>query len=211
LGCNTGPGHRAGRSAGLRRSRRHFHRYGLAPNVHFSWHSLKSKQFLEYSMRTIFVLFDSLMRTAVGCYGSTTVQTPNFDRFARRAVTFDTHFVGSLPCMPARRDLHTGRLNFMHRSWGPLEPFDNSFPEMMEEEEDFCLPRCFASGFEFLDLNREADDWFLMLECFDPHEPFHAPARFKKAYETGWTGGVLDWPMYEKATDSPEEIAEIRA
>ena len=84
-------------------------------------------------MRTIFVLFDSLMRTAVGCYGSTTVQTPNFDRFARRAVTFDTHFVGSLPCMPARRDLHTGRLNFMHRSWGPLEPFDNSFPEMMRD------------------------------------------------------------------------------
>ncbi len=35
--------------------------------------------------------------------------------------------------MPARRDLHTGRLNFMHRSWGPLEPFDNSFPEMMRD------------------------------------------------------------------------------
>ena len=35
--------------------------------------------------------------------------------------------------MPARRDLHTGRLNFMHRSWGPLEPFDNSFPEQMRD------------------------------------------------------------------------------
>ncbi len=22
------------------------------------------------------------------------------------------------------RDLHTGRLSFFHRSWGPLEPFD---------------------------------------------------------------------------------------
>ena len=79
-------------------------------------------------MRAIFVLFDSLNRTAMGCYGPTNVRTPNFDRFAKRAVTFDTHFVGSLPCMPARRDLHTGRLNFMHRSWGPLEPFDNSLP-----------------------------------------------------------------------------------
>lgn len=56
---------------------------------------------------------------------------PNFDRFARRAVTFDKHYVGSLPCMPARRDIHTGRLNFMHRSWGPLEPFDNSMPEIL--------------------------------------------------------------------------------
>jgi arylsulfatase A-like enzyme len=67
----------------------------------------------------------------MGCYGAAGIKTPNFDRFARRAVTFDTHFVGSLPCMPARRDLHTGRLNFMHSSWGPLEPFDNSFPEML--------------------------------------------------------------------------------
>jgi arylsulfatase A-like enzyme len=84
-------------------------------------------------MKTVFVLFDSLCRTAMGCYGATAVRTPNFDRFAERAVTFDSHFVGSLPCMPARRDLHTGRLNFMHRSWGPLEPFDNSFPEQMRE------------------------------------------------------------------------------
>ena len=67
----------------------------------------------------------------MGCYGAAAVRTPHFDRFARRAFAFDTHFVGSLPCMPARRDLHTGRLNFMHRSWEPLEPFDNSFPEMM--------------------------------------------------------------------------------
>ena len=81
----------------------------------------------------------------------------------------------------------------------------------MQEEHDFCLPRCFASGFEFLDLNRAADNWFLMLECFDPHEPFSAPDRFKEPYRTGWKGGVLDWPMYEKVNDSPLEIAEIRA
>ena len=57
--------------------------------------------------------------------------TPNFDRLAERAVTFDSHYVGSMPCMPARRDMQTGRLDFLHRSWGPLEPFDNSFPELL--------------------------------------------------------------------------------
>ena len=82
-------------------------------------------------MRTVFVLFDSLNARATEPYGCTTVSTPHLTRLARRAVTFDRHFVGSLPCMPARRDLHTGRLNFMHRSWGPLEPFDNSFPKLM--------------------------------------------------------------------------------
>ena len=249
-------------------------------------------------MRAVFVLFDSLNLRALGCNGGTAVKTPNFDRFARRAVTFDDHYVGSLPCMPARRDLHTGRLNFMHRSWGPLEPFDNSFPMLMREqgiyshlitdhlhyfedggstyhgrfssyefvrgqeydpwkamvqppverfiekyaekhyplhddprlkqknrgriqhvinseqfveEDDYPGPRCFANAFEFLETNHKADNWFLMVECFDPHEPFQAPERFKEAYRTGYNGGILDWPHYARATDSEEEIAEIRA
>ena len=34
--------------------------------------------------------------------------------------------------MPARREMHTGRHNFLHRSWGPLEPFDDSMPEMLK-------------------------------------------------------------------------------
>ena len=44
---------------------------------------------------------------------------PNFERLAAHTVCFDKSYVGSLPCMPARRELHTGRYNFLHRSWGP--------------------------------------------------------------------------------------------
>ena len=223
--------------------------------------------------------------------------TPNFDRFAARGVAFDRHYVGSLPCMPARRDLHTGRLNFMHRSWGPMEPYDRSFASLLGEagiythlitdhlhyfedgghgfhtrfssydfvrgqeydpwvalvrppvdrirdafdarhydasnahkvaprdkrlqhvinraqiveERDFPTARCIASALDFIGRNKDADDWFLMLECFDPHEPFHAPERFKAPFRTGWQGGVLDWPHYERVAESPGEIAEIRA
>ena len=82
-------------------------------------------------MKTIFVLFDSLNRSALSCYGGS-VPTPNFDRLAQRSAIFDTHFAGSLPCMPARRDMQTGRLNFLHRSWGPVEPFDRCFPDQMK-------------------------------------------------------------------------------
>lgn len=85
-------------------------------------------------MRLIYVLFDSLNRHVLGAYGGQAVPTPNFDRLAARCTTFHTHYVGSLPCMPARRDLHTGRLNFLHRAWGPLEPFDNSFPEILRSQ-----------------------------------------------------------------------------
>jgi arylsulfatase A-like enzyme len=84
-------------------------------------------------MKVVFVLFDSLNRHMLGAYGGTRIGTPNFDRLATRATSFDRHYVGSLPCMPARRDMQTGRLSFLHRSWGPLEPFDNCFPELLND------------------------------------------------------------------------------
>ena len=36
-----------------------------------------------------------------------------------------------IPPVPARRDIQTGRLNFLHRGWGPLEPFDRSIAELL--------------------------------------------------------------------------------
>lgn len=77
-------------------------------------------------MKAILVMFDSLNRQFLSAYGNNWTHTPNFRRLAGRAVTFDTSYVCSMPCMPARRDLHTGRPNFLHRSWGPLEPWDTS-------------------------------------------------------------------------------------
>ena len=78
-------------------------------------------------MRLIFLLFDSLVRDLLPQYGGDADALPNFKRLESRCTRFDNHYVGSLPCMPARRDLHNGRLNFFHRHWGPLEPFDDSF------------------------------------------------------------------------------------
>lgn len=84
-------------------------------------------------MRAIMVMFDSLNRRMLSPYGCSWTKTPNFARLAEKTVAFDTCFVGSMPCMPARRELHTGRYNFLHRSWGPLEPFDDSMPELLKE------------------------------------------------------------------------------
>ncbi|MDR0759120.1 MAG: sulfatase [Treponema sp.] len=83
-------------------------------------------------MKAIMVMYDSLNRALLEPYGCDWTKTPNFRRLAERAVTFDNCYVGSLPCMPARRELHTGRYNFLHRSWGPLEPFDDSMPEILK-------------------------------------------------------------------------------
>jgi arylsulfatase A-like enzyme len=241
-------------------------------------------------MKTVFLLFDSLNYNALEAFGATHVHTPNSRRLAERAVRFDRHWAGSLPCMPARRDLHTGRLNFLHRSWGPLEPFDTSMVSLLQkagvythlvsdhyhyfeeggatyhtqygsfefvrgqesdqwkamvqpplerfrqqyhaiqtrfedrrylpnlvnrefirDETDYPIHGCFESAFEFLEGNRAQDGWLLHLECFDPHEPFTAPAQYRERYPTQYRGPVLDWPMYARVKESPEEVAELRA
>jgi hypothetical protein len=56
------------------------------------------------------------------------VHTPQIARLAERSVVCDNHWTGSLPCMPARRELMTGRHNFLERGWGSLEPFDDVLP-----------------------------------------------------------------------------------
>ena len=83
-------------------------------------------------VKAVLLMFDSLCRHVLPPYGGALV-TPNFQRLAERSVTFDNAYVGSTPCMPARRELHTGRYNFLHRAWGPLEPFDDSMPELLGE------------------------------------------------------------------------------
>ncbi|MBU3064289.1 sulfatase [Nocardia sp. NEAU-G5] len=84
-------------------------------------------------MKAIMVMFDSLNRRMLPPYGCDWTHAPNFARLAERTVTFDNAYAGSMPCMPARREIHTGRYNFLHRSWGPLEPFDDSMPELLKQ------------------------------------------------------------------------------
>ena len=84
-------------------------------------------------MRCVIVMFDSLNRHHLAPYGCGYSHTPNFSRLAARSCRFDTSYVCSMPCMPARRDLHTGHPNFLHRSWGPLEPFDLSVFEVLQK------------------------------------------------------------------------------
>ena len=84
-------------------------------------------------MKVIVVFYDSLNKHYLPPYGNEKTHAPNFQRLSESSVTFENSFVGSMPCMPARRELHTGRYNFLHREWGPLEPFDDSMPEILKE------------------------------------------------------------------------------
>ncbi|MDD5016986.1 MAG: sulfatase [Eubacteriales bacterium] len=239
-------------------------------------------------MKAIMLLFDTLNRHMLSAYGCNWTYTPNFMRLKERTVCFQNSYIGSMPCIPARRELHTGRYNFLHRSWGPLEPFDDSAIEILSESGiythmvtdhqhywedggatyhnrynsyefvrgqegdkwkgeikdpdinlDVKLPEgyigsrsilirqerinrkyitceekqtqsiVFEKAFEFLDTNRDEDDWFLQIESFDPHEPFFTFPRHKKHYKNLRLMGN-DWPHYGEVTEDRQEIEQLR-
>ena len=79
-------------------------------------------------MRTVFVLFDSLNRRALECYGAT--HTPTSPDLLKKVSLLT-------PTMLVALCLHVAKCRqadtFLHRSWGPLEPFDVSLPEVLRE------------------------------------------------------------------------------
>ena len=85
-------------------------------------------------MRSLVILCDTVRRDFLSAYGNGWVHTPNLDRLADRSVVYDNHYVGSLPCMPARRDIFTGRQHFLHCGWGGLEPYDASLARLLREK-----------------------------------------------------------------------------
>ena len=82
-------------------------------------------------MRSVFFLSDSFSRRLLDIYCESGLHLPNLDRLIGRSAVFDGHWAGSAPCMPARRDILTGRLNFLDRNWGPIEAFDYTLPQAL--------------------------------------------------------------------------------
>lgn len=235
-------------------------------------------------MRTILVLMDTLRRDTLSCYDPAHAAiTPNLDAFASESCVFDNHWIGSAPCMPARRDIMCGRYNFLERPWGPIEPFDvtlvdclrtsgtytsiktdhchyartggegylqlfnswelfrgqegdpwisridepTNMPEtfygrvreqyqknrqMWANEADMPSPQTFQAACDFIDQNADKNDFFLMVEAFDPHEPFDVPDHYMDLY--GGAGGLdrdyFEIPPYQRVsnTDIPDTAVD---
>ena len=230
-------------------------------------------------MNIILLVFDSLRKDCVGCYGQPPwwkVHTPHLDALAKESLVMDAMYPESLPTLPTRRALYTGRRVYpFHMSdfrlkgdfvgapgWGPIpedqptlaeilqgsgyrtglvsdvyhqfKPSKNywrgfdqwmflrgqetdkyrSGPEPSEEElyhwlpkefhndyrtpfirqclknmygrdkeEDYFAPRVLAESARWLEQNQDADNFFLTIESFDPHEPWFVPEHYRKMYD----------------------------
>lgn len=78
----------------------------------------------------IVLMFDSLQYNYLGCNGNTWIKTPNFDRFAREAVTFDNCYAEGLPTVPVRRAMHTGRYTLPVKGWSALEHEETTIADL---------------------------------------------------------------------------------
>lgn len=85
-------------------------------------------------MKTILILMDTLQRKMIHAYnpGSEAI-TPNIDRWRPGRWSLTSIISGPPPVWPARRDILTGRLNFLERNWGSVEPFDVTFPALLRQ------------------------------------------------------------------------------
>ena len=237
--------------------------------------------------RCVVVLLDSLNRHHLGSYGSAEFDTPNLDRFAGTATRFTNHYVGSLPCIPARHDLLCGALDFLWKPWGSIELWEDAVTVPLREagvvtklvsdhphlfewggenfhtdftawdyqrghesdpwrtkpdssaigapvfnrvhppyhdsrpwfrgEEDFPGPRTMRAAAQWLDEEAPSHErFFLLIDEFDPHEPFDTPEPYASMYDDAWEGPHLIWPPYttnaiEKGRITPEQARQIRA
>lgn len=237
-------------------------------------------------MKAVMLMFDTLTRDYLPNYGCDFTIMPNFERLGSKTVTFDEFYGGSMPCMPARRELHTGKYNFLNRGWGPLEPFDESMITTLtangiychlvtdhshyfedggatyhgrystwegfrgqegdrwvpQGEADLSLNTCVlnkknisaiqhlanrkrivseedmpsyqtvSAGLDFIDNYKDRDNWFVQIECFDPHEPFYVPDKYRKLYDCCDSTQAFNFPAYTAVGDkySEEDIRNLR-
>ena len=114
----------------------------------------------------------------------------------------------NLPTKEWENKFHQGQFDLSARSKFRRNLVNRNF---IKNYEDFPSVETMNLGLEFIELNKNDDDWFLQIECFDPHEPFEVPERFKKGYPTNYTGPILDYPPYGKFYGSEDEAEELRS
>ncbi len=240
-------------------------------------------------MKVVVLLVDTLRYDFMGFNSGGNIRTPNMDRLATRSLIFDKAYLGSYPCMPARRDICTGKFEFPFRGWGPLEYYDKDlatvltvengitsmiitdhyhlwekgsgnyhfefsgyefvrgqeydkwkvgpdeayFYKMTEKqgahlkegyleqnqrnvklrttEKDYFPAKLMTLAADWVEENHERDDFFLMIDCFDPHEPFDPPRHYVDLYDPYYEGEETVWPTYGWNKLTEEETKHVRA
>ena len=79
-------------------------------------------------------------------------------------------------------------------------------------EEDYFAPRVFNRAAQFLEVVDRGMPFFLVVDCFDPHEPWDPPEEYVNLYSDGYSGPEPIVPNYSDASWIDErELERMRA
>jgi len=79
-------------------------------------------------------------------------------------------------------------------------------------EKEYFAPRLFGMATEFLQTADKGQPFFLMVDCFDPHEPWDPPREYVSLYDEGYSGPEPIVPNYSDAGWIGErELERMRA
>ena len=237
----------------------------------------------------VYVMTDTLRTDFLGCYGNETIHTPNIDRFAAESVLFTRAYPESLPTIPVRRAIHTGRRSYPFHDYTPVpwdivylpgwQAMDRTEDTLAENlanagyhtgfvtdtkphyapgfnfqrgfwqwnyvrglqqdrwasvhtvsdeemsrywwpggdaplhsnlryhianskgrlhERDTTTAEVFRWAMEFLEDNRDAEPFYLLVDSFRPHEPWEAPKRYYEMYaDPGYDGPIIPHARYQ--------------
>jgi len=255
----------------------------------------------------IVVVSDTLRTAELGCYGNAEMRTPCMDAFAAGGTRFARAFPESLPTIPVRRALHTGRRAYPFRDYRPVKwdivylpgwqamdneedtlaenlakagyqtgfvtdtlpyfapgfnfqrgfwqweyirgqqqdrwrsPFSMSEERLarygdvaefrknlhglvpmhlantghVRHEEDTSTARTFQWAMDFLNDNRAGQPFYLLVDCFDPHEPWEAPEEYYRLYgDPDYAGRRIvhcEYGPAERFGYTRDEIAYVKA
>lgn len=237
-------------------------------------------------MNVILLLMDTVRRDYLGFMGNRWIRTPALDRLAAGGTVFDNCYIGSYPCMPARRDLFTGKFEFLRRGWGPLEHTDQDLPSILsaagkpsmlitdhyhlwskgsgnyhfnftgfefirgqesdrwitdptipmdygapaeklrqkpfldpyvrnrhgrKTERDYFGPMVMQSAIDWVERNHTLEDFFLLVDGMDPHEPWDPPFPYSQMYSPEGKGDAVFWPEVGNCVLSEEDLVQARA
>jgi len=80
------------------------------------------------------------------------------------------------------------------------------------DEEDYFPARVFKAGARWLERNQDAEKFFLVLDSFDPHEPWDPPISYRKMYDSN--EDTIDFlaSLYGRADQlSPRILRRLKA
>lgn len=81
------------------------------------------------------------------------------------------------------------------------------------KEEDYFAPSVFRAATRWVENNYDQESFFLLIDSFDPHEPWSTPETYWRQYDPEWRGEHNVWPPYGRCWDrfSPEELHHIHS